>query len=113
MGSEHMLCLLILYVVLCTPYVVLYSLLGLPRYRMVCRNCEHLEVVFHIILSFVLSYEQSQGMATMTKQFPRLPINSPQMCPPQPFLLPEAAWRQRAVSLSTLLVVDIIRNLMM
>lgn len=112
-GSEHRLCAPISCVVLCTRYVFLPSLLGLSRCRLAWRSCGHLEVIISYNLEFCSEQLTEPGCDSSDKIIPPVANQLSRCVPTAVFATSWGCSRQRAVSVSTLLVMDLVRNLMM
>lgn len=112
-GSEHRLCAPISCVVLCTRYVFLPSLLGLSRCRLAGRSCGHLEVIISYNLEFCSEQSTEPGCDSSDKIIPPV-VNQLSRCVPTAvFATSWGCSRQRVDSVSTLLVMNLVRNLMM
>lgn len=112
-GSEHRLCAPISRVVLCTRYVFLHSLLGLYRCRLACRSCGHLEVILSYNLEFWSELSTEPGCDSSDKIISLVANQLSRYVPTAAFATSWGLARQRAVSVSPLLGMDLIRNLMM
>lgn len=112
-GSEHRLCAPISRIVLCTRYVFLHSLLYLTRCRLTCRSCGHLEVIISYNLQFCSEQSTEPGCDSSDKIISPVVNQLSRYVPTAAFATSWGCVRQRAVSVSPLLGIHLIRNLMM